>query len=485
MKNDSVRPYISRRTFWHSTLGAAGFAFSLPDTLPGQNIFSSPDMPTSAHDFQSFDASLNGAYSFLNTMMDAYAQGSTIRLVQSYSDGLFAPFSPVAFTYDNAVAIQAYLARGTAEDLQRAQILGNGLIHAQATNFPIADGRFGQAYYVNVADSSGAFITPCAFPFFFYTSAVGDQAWAGMALAQLYRRTHNKNYLDAALKVANWIVINAYDTQGPGGFRFGTNINPSNQSVPSGNGKSTEHNIDANAFFTMLATLTSGGGAANGTSWSSLAQHALLFVQAMFNTAEGLFYTGTKGDQVSIFPDNIPEDVQTWSYLALLSKTYGVSIDWIKTHLATTDTPTAPNSALKGLGNVRIDGVTFARASLASGGGNDSHAVWLEGAAHTAAALLARRLPAGDDIPLFRGDLNTARQLLENIRLAQGTLGAGQKVNGLAIPNGEGVAAASGNLDTGFGFDYFPYLHIGATGWYLIALQAANPFQIGHRRADW
>ena len=482
MRNDSPCSHPSRRELWRAAFGsaaAAGFALTLPKVASGQNILSS-DIAELPGEAGKFESSLNGAYSFLDMMMDAYASGRTVRLVQSYSDQAFAPFPQVAFTYDNAVAIQAYLARDTGPDLQRAEILGNGLLHAQATNFPIADGRFAQAYYVNVPDSSGAFITPAAFPFFFYTSAVGDQAWAGMALAQLYRRTGKNAYLTGALKVANWIVGNTYNTLGPGGYSFGTNINSSNQSVPSPNGKSTEHNIDTFAFFSMLALLTHNGKAMNGNSWSSLARHAFQFVQAMFNQAEGFFYTGTEGDQVTIATGNIPEDVQTWSYLALLNNGYSVSLDWVKTHLNVIDTPSAPHSALQGLGNIRILGETFASASLGSSA-NDPHAVWLEGTAHTATALLVRRLPAEDDVPLFHGDVRTAEELLENIRLSQAKLGAAQKVNGFSIPEGQGVVASTGNLDTGFGFDYFPNLHIGASGWYALALLAANPFQLGYR----
>jgi len=36
--------------------------------------------------------------------------------------------------------------------------------------------------------------------------------------------------LTAALLVANWIVTNTYNTLGPGGYSFGTNINQYNQS---------------------------------------------------------------------------------------------------------------------------------------------------------------------------------------------------------------------------------------------------------------
>ena len=36
-------------------------------------------------------------------------------------------------------------------------------------------------------------------------------------------------------------------------------------------------------------------------------------------------------------------------------------------------------------------------------------------------------------------------------------------------------------MDTGFGYTYGPSKHIGATGWYLIATQGGNPFQLGYK----
>ena len=109
-------------------------------------------------------ASIDRAFTFQNLMMDAYASGATIRLSQSYSD---AALQATGFTYDNAVAIHAYLSRGQQDDLVRVKVLGLGLLRAQATNFPVADGRFAQAYFVNspagtVASegASVAFITP-------------------------------------------------------------------------------------------------------------------------------------------------------------------------------------------------------------------------------------------------------------------------------------------------------------------------------------
>jgi hypothetical protein len=303
-----------------------------------------------------------------------------------------------------------------------------------------------------------------------------------MALAQLYRRTGQSKYLTAALSVANWIVSNTYNTQGPGGYSFGTNINQFNQSVPSTNGKSTEHNIDTYAFFTMLAALTHGGKADNGASWTSLAEHALAFVIAMYNPAGGYFYTGTLGDQITINPYPVPEDCQSWSYLALLDNQYKHTIDWAVANLQTTDTTSFPNSSLTG--SQKITGMVFDSASLAPTiPGCDPNAVWLEGTSHTVAALVARTVAGRDNLPTLFKDLTTAIGFLNQIQTAQSELGAGQTVGGVTIPLGEGLVASTSLMDTGFGYTYGPSKHIGATGWYLIGALGGNPFQLGYASA--
>ena len=465
---------LSRRTLLGlASSAAAGASLSL---LPGSAAAQISDLGTLssfANGAKSLVSSVERATTFQNFMMDAYASGSTVRLAQSYSD---EALGATAFTYDNAVSIQAYLASGAGDSLDRAKILGDGLLFAQQHNFPVADGRFAQAYFVNVpASPGGAYITPAAAPFYFYSSAVGDQAWAGMALAQLYHRTADKRYLNGALAVANWIVSNTYSTLGAGGFSFGTTINPSNQSVPSTNGKSTEHNIDTFAFFTMLATLTEGGHATNGTNWSSLAAHALTFVTAMYNAAGPFFYTGTLGDQITINTTPIPEDVQTWSYLATLSRTWSHTIDWALANLETTDSSVAPHSSLTG--GERIHGLVFDTASLTTTA-DDPNAVWLEGTAHTVTALIARALHAGEPLSGLLADLRHALALLKQCEQAQTLLGAGKTAGGRPIPQGLGLLASTSILDTGFGYTYGPSLHIGATGWYLLAALAGNPFQL-------
>jgi hypothetical protein len=465
---------LSRRKFFGMGIGAAAAGLA-PRTFTKEAHASGSN--SASHDAQDYQSSIENAFTFQKTMMDAYATGDTVRLIQSYSDqsGLLS----TAMSYDNAVSIHAYLLRGQKDDLARAEVLGNGLIYAQANNFPIADGRFAQGYFVNTPSSGGAYITPAAAPFFFYTSAVGDQAWAGMALSQLYRRTKQSKYLKSALLVANWIVTNTFNTAGFGGYSFGTIIDQDNQSEPSPNGQSTEHNIDTYAFFTMLDELTNHGKADNGSSWFNLAQHALSFVLAMYNSAGGYFYTGTNSTGGPITPTPIPEDCQTWSYLALLDNRYKQTIDWALANLQNTDTPSSTNSDLTG--SEKITGMVFDTASLTpSIAGCDPHAVWLEGTSHTVAALIARTSAGNENIAARFHDIQQSLAFLTNCRAAQSELGAGQTVNSTPIPQGDGLLASTSLMDTGFGFTYGPSLHIGATGWYLLAALGGNPFQLGY-----
>ena len=127
--------------------------------------------------------SINASYAFLDQMMDAYAQDSTVRMCQSYCDQIAGgTFLSTAFTYDNALLALAFLARGQSDDIARAIIIGNALLYAQQAD-PAGDGRLRQAYMAGAPDSHGVFVTPGLS--FFQGSAVGDVAWAGIAFVAL------------------------------------------------------------------------------------------------------------------------------------------------------------------------------------------------------------------------------------------------------------------------------------------------------------
>jgi hypothetical protein len=477
---------ISRRQL--AKLGVGALTMTTLASLPGTGLVPALSaQQTPGNDSQFIHSAiltdgLAKAYSFLDQMMDAYAQGQTLRLIQSFSDqiGLLS----TSFVYDNSVVINALLLRGRSADVQRALVLGDTLLYAQQHD-PIGDGRVRQAYFVNQPDANGVFLQEALAPFFFIGSATGDMSWTGMALAQLFKRSSDHRFLDGAVRLGQWIVNNTLSTSDPGGFIGG--VDAGNNPVTF---KSTEHNIDAFALFTMLAELT------GNSFWTTQAQHARAFIAAMFNSADGFFWTGTLPDGITINTNPIPEDVNTWSFLALRDNQFAGSVDWAKTDLAVTDTPQNVNTSVAG-NKVRISGVTFSNFAQHPPIINnnfapsdpfstppDPGAVWLEGTAHLAAALLARRLPAERDLPGFSGDQDSARFLLLNLLGAQATQGIGQTVAGKLIAPGTGLVAASSELNNGFGFSNKPNPHIGATGWFAIAGQTGNPFHLGLEQDD-
>ncbi|MFC3688605.1 Tat pathway signal sequence domain protein [Aquipuribacter hungaricus] len=412
------------------------------------------------------------AEDFLRRMTDAYpaADGSGPRLAQSYSDenGLFS----TAFVYDNAFAVCAAL---TGRDVALARTLGDGLLHAQDNDPGYDDGRLRQAYNVGPytfydgVPSPYDFVLPdgganVGYQFGFLGTAVGDMAWPGMALVQLAEHTGDPRYLAGALRIAGWIVSNTRSEVGLGGFSFG--VTGGNQPVPN---KSTEHNIDCVGFFSQLAAAT------GDQDWLEQAAHARAFVERVWEPVEGFFFTGSN-DGVTINPDPLPLDPQTWSWLALQDEEYARALDWAGRELAATDDASQPTSQLPD--GIQVSGVTFSSASLRSTAqynGTQVHpqGVWLEGTAQLACALADRRRG---------GDRRAARQLLDQVAVAQREVGQGQRVGGQVLPAASGVVAASSLLDSGFGFGYFQSQHVGATAWYVMAGRDANPMVTGGLR---
>jgi hypothetical protein len=468
---------VSRREL--ARVGVGAFAATALASMPEKSGAQAPGGDAIRDDGSLLATGVEKAYTFLRSMMDAYAREKTLRLVQSYSDQM--QLQSTSFVYDDAVVINALLERSDTEDLQRARLLGEALLYAQQ-NDSIGDGRVRQAYFVDQPDANGVFLRPALAPFFFIGSTTGDMSWAGMALAHLFARTGERQFLTGAVRLGQWIVKNTFSSSAAGGFTAGVDANNNPLTY-----KSTEHNIDAFALFTMLAQL------AGDSSWAVQALHARTFVRSMFNEESDFFWTGTLTDGATINTNPIPEDVNTWSFLALEDAALAASLDWAKTNLAVTDTPQSFNNSVAG-GKVRISGITFTNfaqhppiinndfaPSDPFSTAPDPNCVWLEGTAHMAAALRARGLPAELDLPGFRGDRDTASFLLLNILGAQATQGAGQSCAGKPLLPGTGVVAASSELNTGFGFSYKPFLHIGATGWFTLAAQARNPFRIRER----
>ena len=368
------------------------------------------------------DSSVARAYSFLSQMMDRYAAGSTPRLVQSFTGGVLGrQHFTASETYDDAVIIDAYLAAGTPARRSRAKVIGNGLLYVQA-NDPLHDGRVRAAYAPVPLHSPGNVkaTDPAAL--------AGDMAWAGQALVHLYAATGRKAYLRGAEAIGNWVQSHCYDTRGPGGYTGGETAN--GQKIEW---KSTEHNIDLYALFSLLARET------GDPAWSARAAWARRFIAAMWNAQPGRFDVGTDSNGAISNEMDVPEDVNSWSYLALRDPAYAASVGWDMRNLAVTAG--------------RFSGVSFCPG--------DRTGVWFEGTAHLADALEFRGDPMDD---------KRAARYLADIYYAQAH---GPDGDGLGI-----IAASRNALGDCAGGSYYASLHTGATAWYILAAKKVDPFSV-------
>jgi hypothetical protein len=368
------------------------------------------------------DSSVTDAYSFLSQMMDMYATGPVPRLVQSFTGGVLGQQHFTASeTYDDAVLIDAYLAAGTPAGRSRAGVIGDALLYVQA-NDPRRDGRVRAAYAPTPLRGPGDVVAADM------ATHAGEMAWAGQALVQLYATTGRPQYLAGAEAIGNWLQVNCYDTRGPGGYTGGETA--TGQKIEW---KSTEHNIDLYALFSLLATET------GDPAWSARAAWARRFVTKMWDARQGRFYIGTDSDGQTRNDSVLPEDVNTWSYLALRDRAYEASIGWAARNLAVT------------AGG--FSGVSFCQG--------DRTGVWFEGTAHLADALEFRGDP---------GDGTRAARYLRDIYHAQKH---GLNNDGLGV-----IAASRDGLGDCGGGVFYASLHTGATAWYILAATKADPFSL-------
>jgi hypothetical protein len=370
--------------------------------------------------------SVAGAYAFLNLMMDRYAAGSTPRLVQSFTGGVLGQQGfTSSVTYDDALVTDAYLAEGTRAGRARAEVIGDGLLYVQAHD-PAHDGRIRAAY------APSPLLSPGDVDATDQATLAGNMAWAGQALAQLYAATGRTAYLAGAEAIGNWVQANCHDTRGAGGYTGGETAG--GQKIEW---KSTEHNIDLYVLFTLLARETGAQGAQGAQVWSARAAWARRFIASMWDGQQHHFYVGTTPDGVTPNQAEVPEDVNSWSFLALRDPAYAASVTWIKQNLSVT------------AGG--FSGVSACQA--------DRSGVWFEGTAHMAAALELRGDP---------GDGALAAKYLADIYHAQ--------AHG---PNGDGlgiIAASKDGLTDCAGGSYYASLHTGTTAWYILAAKKVDPF---------
>jgi len=180
-----------------------------------------------------------------------------------------------AFIYDQALVIDVFT---EFSDFSRAKKALDFLAH----NVKRENGWFFNSYYAGDG-------TPAEF-----IMHSGPNIWLGLAIAQYTQKTGDKNYLGIAEEIAqNIIKLQSADIDG--GIRGGPQIN----------WYSTEHNLDAYAFFRMLSRIT------GNSRYSQAADQTLSWLVRHTYDRQDLPVKRGKGDST------IATDTYAWSIAAI------------------------------------------------------------------------------------------------------------------------------------------------------------------------
>lgn len=335
--------------------------------------------------------------------------------------------------YDNALAILAFVASGDPASVAVARNVADALLAAARVDGSIDNSRNCGHVLLGNGKPRGSYSQ---------LRTLGDNAWFGLALLELNRVTGNPRYLDHARRISDWAEANLKAGGALKGYRGG--YDDAGAAIPW---RSTEHNVDLFQLNRRLAAVLSGRGDAAAHGYRDRAAHAGDFVVAMFDAAEGRFWTGTgAGDGINT--GSLPLDAQLWPLLTMARwSEYADSVDWAR--------------ALRWAENNlrRTDGI-FTGFTYSSG--TSPARVWMEG--NAIAALAYRSV----------GDNAKAQDALELLDLARL-----QGPN--ADPGGKGVIAASSDdlRDPDLGAFYDARLAVAPSAWSFLAAQGRNPFQLG------
>lgn len=355
----------------------------------------------------------------------------------------------VAFTYDNALAMLAFLADGSADSLRRARLIGDAFVQVANHDRTFTDGRIRTAY------TSGDITLPPGWlvhgkadtvpapgfyvdnpPRFFEVENTdidtGNNAWAMIALLALHKQFGGTNYMTATRNVGNFIQTMRSDVEPFPSFRGGIQAAEATNAVLR-TYASTEHNLDIYAAFSEMYRLT------GETQWLDGASLALRFIELMWDDQIGGYLTGTTGgspDARNQAPGQFPLDTHSWNVLAVP--------DVLTRHPRLLDCPEHYHRTQSD----GFDGFDF----------NDDHdGVWFEGSAQMAVAYAFAGVDSRVD------HLRTTLQTAQQIPLPFG--------DGLGVP-----AASHDGVTSGFSFKLFLRPHIGATAWNLFAQMGFNPY---------
>ncbi len=339
-----------------------------------------------------------------------------------------------AFTYDQALLIQVYT---QFSDFARAK----KILDFFANDARRENGWFLNAYYVN--DGS---------PAEFLTHA-GPNIWVGLAAMQYTQKTQDREYLDLAENIAR-VIINLQNKDKDGGIRGG----------PEAQWYSTEHNLDAYAFFNMLFNVTGKQvyrlAAEKTINWLTLHTYDRQDLPVKRGKGDSTIATDTyawsiaaigpqKLKEIGMDPDKIMEFVE---------ESCSVEVNFIR-----------PNGQ-----DVRIKGFDFApQRHMARGGVVSSE--W------TAQMVVSFKIMAG--YYFKKGDLLKARDYEKKAEMYLGELGNMIISSSSASGQGEGCLpyATQDNVDTGHGWMTPKGSRTGSvsgTAYALFAYHGFNPLEL-------
>jgi hypothetical protein len=380
----------------------------------------------------------SGATYYLDDIAYDKARPNELRFLNSYVPLPFMDpdryIKNAGFLYDNALALLAFLARGNPDDLRRARILADSFINAMDHDRHYTDGRLRNAYMSGdlIDHQTGKARIPGWWDpadeqwyedQFQVSTYTGNLAWTMIALLNYYKKMGGDHYLAASIKLGEWIENDTRDARCSGGYTGGYDgWEPNPKKILW---KSTEHNIDIYVAFKLLCEVT------GEATWEERALYARRFVEAMWNDADGHFWTGTLEDGCTINRSNIPLDIQAWAVMALDS--YTSALTWAESNCYT-----------------EKDG--FAGFDF----NDDKDGVWFEGTGQMAVAYQ------------LNGEKAKADFLSSELIKAQASATNADR---------KGIVAASHDgVTTGFDWEYFSRLHVGATAWYLFGERGFNPY---------
>jgi hypothetical protein len=416
-----------------------------------------------------------GCSFFLDEISYDDADPEGLRLIRSYTpiaDAKDNPIRNVAFLYDNALALMAFLARGDQEALRRAEILARSIVVAQTKDRSFKDKRFDGRWRNSY--SSGPLLDSATgtarLPGWYdkgwkedryaVSSDTGNTAWAMLALLAAHRvlaANHKDSpYLKAAILAGEWVAKN-FQAGGPvAGYTGG--YDGWETSYKKLTWRSTEHNIDLYAAFMQLAQAT------GDKEWEKRAAPAKKFILNMKNPDDRYFWTGTKEASDRINTEVVPSDVQVWAVLALgheepVGKLARDAIAWVIECCRVTNLPACPN----------ISGYQFS---------DKGYGLWLEGAAHLAATYHylkddeKARATLGELVRASAADPTTGGGIYKILdEMARGAIYAASRCHD---PAGTGFKKVFFEKEEDWTYPARP--HLGATAWFLLASQKANPY---------